>query len=232
MNSKKESTKAKKAKKRKNGGLFRYLFYDFVKITGAIPLLLWLRNKVYFIDKDAKAEYKKAVKGGALVACNHARFLDAVIIQALIWYRRVNTVAMKELFSTKFWSWFYTHILCISIDRDNVDVSSIKEVVTRLKEGKIVSIFPEGHINEGEDGVQTYKSGTVLMALMAKKPIIPVYLKKRKKFWHRQKIAIGKPVYLDGVRPTLPEIERYSAILQEKEVELFNLLSKEDKNAK
>ena len=226
MNSQQDLTKKQTNKKHKKRKPFRYFFYDFVKITGALPIFIWFRNKIYFTSKQSKQKYKQAIKGGVLVACNHTRYLDAVIAQSVVWQRRVHTVAMKELFSSNWWDWFFRHILCIPIDREKIDITSIKEVVSTLKDGKVVTIFPEGHIGHDEGNVQSYKSGVVLMALMAKTPIIPVYIERRKSSWNRQKIVVGEPLYLDGVRPTLPEIERISGLLREKELELINFIKR------
>ena len=215
MNSTKEKPK------RKNP--FKYFVYDFVKWTGALPILLWLRNKTYYQSPLAK----KKVKGGALISANHISMMDPVILSAKFWYRRLHMVATKYLFDTKRKKWFFKKILCIEIDKENVGINSIKEIVSTLKDGKAVTIFPEGHIakNEGNT-MDTFKSGVILMAMQANVPIIPTLIIKREKWWHRQKVVVGDPIVLPEGRLNLEEIQKYCEILQTKEKELYDIYTK------
>lgn len=195
-----------------------YFFYDFVKITAAIPGLLWFRpKKIYTSDKA-----KEKIRGGALLISNHSGDYDPIILMFGIWYRRHHFIATSELFDTKIKRFMFEHFHCVEIDKENVSMKTFREIVDLLQKDKIVSMFPEGHITRNEE-VQKFKSGVVLMALTAKKSIIPTYVKKRKNIWQRQRIIIGEPIdpmNIFGKMPSLADMEKIADILREKENEL------------
>lgn len=215
--SKKQQNEKKKNKKRKH--FFRYFFFNFVKWTGALPILLWFRPKYYYENRLAK----KRIKGGALVIANHINMIDPVVLHCKLWYRNFHIVAMKELFETKMKKWFFTNVLCLPIDRENMTIRSLKEMIQLLKEQKIVGIFPEGHINNGENNVDAFKSGAVLMATQANVPIVPIALIKREKWYNRQTVVVGEPIQIKDGRLTLQEINQISEQLHKKEIELIKI---------
>ena len=213
----------KKNKKRKNP--FRFWFYDFVKITAAIPTLLFFRNKNIYESKLAK----KHIRKGAIVCANHTGFTDPIVIMCSLWYRRTHFVAMKELFATKRANWFFTHVNCLPIDRDNVNISSFKDIIATLKDNRVVGIFPEGHINENKEGVDFFKSGVILMALQANVPIVPMYIVKREKWYKRQVVVIGEPIRLGEEKFSLSQINEFSQALRDKEVKLMEIYNQRRK---
>ena len=214
---KKENSKGKTEKKKRPC----YFVFDFVKITGAIPMFLWFRPKFIYENENAK----KKIKGGALVIANHRSTWDAIIMHCAVWYRRLHLVAMQELFDlSKLANWFFHKILCIPINRKNVHIGAFKDIIARLKEGKAVGVFPEGHIHEGdENGVDFFKSGVVLMAMKGDVPIIPMAFVPRKKWWQRQVVVIGEAINIDKTNMSLEDINNVSNKLSEKEEDLFKI---------
>ena len=211
--------------KRKRRWRIGYNFcYDFVKVTGAIPVLLWMRPKVIY------PYGKKRIKGAALVSSNHRSLLDPIIVHCAIKSRRLNCLATKELYNTKLKARFFNLMHCIMVDKENFSLSSFHDVVDRLRDGKVVVIFPEGQINSGEKSdVLTFKSGAVLMAHKSGAPILPIYIVKKEKWYQRQIILIGEPFdvcsRLGGV-PALADLSGVSAELREKELELHEYYEK------
>ena len=168
------------------------------------------------------------MKKGALISANHTGFIDPVVVQTQFWYRRTHTVAMKELFETKGKNWFFRKVLCIPIDRQNMNISSFKDIISVLKDGKIVAIFPEGQINNDSGTVASFKSGVILMALKAKVPIVPIYIAKREKWYKRQVVVVGDPIQIDE-NCNLMQINQLSQTLHDKEVELMELYNQRRK---
>ena len=115
---------------------------------------------------------------------------------------------------------------------DNMSDSQLFEVLGdmlgELKDGHVVSMFPEGHISEDENKrMGSFKSGMVLMAMQGKSPIIPIYIKPKEHFYSRVVMAIGEPVdvcSILGNRPSLSAIDGGSAIIKEKEEKLKELV--------
>ena len=195
-----------------------YFFYDFVKITAAIPGLIWFRPKRIYVNGNAK----KKIKGGALLISNHSSNIDPIILMFGIYYRRHHFIATKELFDTKFKRFLFENFHCIEIDRDNFGMNIFRNIIDLLKNDKLVAMFPEGHVTNNEE-VQKFKSGMVLMAVSSKKPIVPVYVKVRKRLWHRQYIIIGEPINPSEILPKIPslsDMDNITEILREKEKEL------------
>lgn len=195
-----------------------YLFYDFVKITAAIPGLLWFRTKKVYVSEKAKEK----IKGGALLVSNHSGDIDPIILMFAIWYRRHHFIATTDLFNTKLKRFMFERFHCIEIDKENVNMNSFREIVACMQKDKLVAIFPEGYLTRNEE-IQKFKSGAVLMAVTAKKPIVPVYIKKRKNFFQRQCVVIGEPINpieMCNKMPSLADMEKITETLREKEKEL------------
>lgn len=223
MNSKDNVTKKQNNKKRRNP--FRFFVFDFVKITGALSVLFWLRPKCLFESKKAK----KHVRGGAMVVANHTSIRDPIALYAAFWYRRVHILAMRELFNTKLSNWFFSKVLCIPVDRDNFNMQTFRSVSDALNDNGVVCIFPEGHINSDKSALQSFKSGAVLMAVKSNVQIIPVYIGPYTKWYSRTVMVIGEPIapqeFCNGT-PNIRDLENLSEKLREKELKLMEIYSK------
>lgn len=209
MNSTKEQ--AKKNKKE------CYFLYDFVKVTAAIPALIWQLPKVIHLSNKTKK-----LKGGAMITANHVNFGDPVLLLIAFWRRRLFSLATKDLYNGKFKNWFFTNMHCIQVDKENFSMNSFHKVLERLKKDQLVSIFPEGGLNASNE-ISAFKSGATLMAIRAKKPIIPVYLERQEKWPQKRICIVGEPINpLDycSSTPTMQEINNFSEILKQKEEEL------------
>lgn len=188
-----------------------YLFYDFVKVTAGVPGVLFFRPKIVY----ESAQAKKRIRGGALLIANHFGFFDPIYLQFAIWYRRMHFVCLQQFFDSKA-AWLFRAVHCIPIDRENIGMDSIRRIVTCLKEEKIVAMFPEGHIVTEGENLAAFKSGMVLMALQANKPIIPVYIKPRDHWYDRLVLAVGEPVHVTQ-SGGVSAIEETAEMLRKKE---------------
>lgn len=218
MKQNEEKIRNEKKKKKKYKVISpRYIPYDFIIVTGAIPMWLFLRPKIYRVGK-------KKVKGGGIVMSNHVGLLDVVYLHFCFAGRRMWTLAMKELFDTKAKSTFFKMGNCIPVDRENVSIDMYHKIADVLDSDKLLAIFPEGHINFDKDPeVQSFKSGVALFAIMNKVPVIPVYIVKRQKWYHRQKMVVGEPIHLETIcdgAPSIRDVDKVSAYLHQKEEEL------------
>ena len=210
------NSKVKQPKKKRTN----YFLYDFVKITGAIPALIWMRPKVIYLGSQEK---RQNVKGGVLISANHNSFTDPILIHCAFWKRRLHCLATKDLYTTKLKSFFFRHMKCIQVDKENFSMDSFHRVVDDLKEGKAVVIFPEGQVNTDNKQMLAFKSGASLMAYQANVPVLPVYLVKNEKKLSRRVVLVGDPVYVraeSGERPSIKDLNRISDVLRQRELEL------------
>lgn len=186
--------------------------------TGAIPALIWLRPKVHY------PEGKPNKKGALLVLANHRTIIDPILVQTAFPFRRMNSIATKDLFSSPAKEKFFTLMNCIKIDKDNFTTSSFHEIVGRLGEDKLVVIFPEGevHVESGHE-ILAFKSGVVLMAHRSGAPVIPLYVAEKKKWYHRQHMVMGAAIDVREMLGRIPTVDTITAVsntLRDKEIEL------------
>ena len=205
-----------------------YFFFDLVRITGA-PGLLWYRPKKIYESEAAK----KKIRGPAIIISNHTGVIDPLYIMLVIWYRRHRFICKTELTESRAGFWLKL-FRCIPIDRENASFSTMREIVSVLKDGQIVSMFPEGQVG-GDDSPAAFKSGMVLMSLRSGAPIVPVYIKPRKRFFERVTAVIGEPFSVCekyGQRPKFSQIDEAARELHEKEMKLKEILDKTMKGNK
>ncbi len=210
----------KKTKKHKP---FAYVIHDFVKVTAALPGLVAFRPKIYYENRRAK----QRIRGGALLIANHIGFSDPVVLQFGVWYRRHHFICLDTFFEKPVSAWFFRHFHCIPINRENMDMNTLREIVAHLKNDELVSMFPEGHMVIDNRPMDAFKSGMVLMAVMSRKPIIPVYIAPRRHWLQRARLVIGEPVDIFaayGPMPSLPEIEKITEDLRAREARLVTVI--------
>ena len=203
---------------------WKYLVYDFVKVTGALPGIVWFRTKVIWEGTEAP----KALRGGALLISNHLGFFDPIYLMFGVWFRRHHFICSKELAQSKVGP-LLRRVLCIPIDRENFNTDSFREITAHLSAGELVTMFPEGHINTAEEKTQvaSFKSGMILLALRAGTPIVPVFIRPKTKWWQRLVMVIGEPIDIRtryGERPTFAQIDEAARDLQKKENELYSYI--------
>lgn len=159
-----------------------------------------------------------------MVSANHHTMIDPIIVQMAFPFRRLNSIATKDLFDTPLKAFFFKQVHCIKIDKDNFSLASFHDVVERLDERRVVLIFPEGGVHaKGGNEIKAFKSGVVLMAHKSNAPIIPIYIVRREKWYHRQHIVMGQAIDVReqlGRIPTVDKIAAVSDMLHDKEVEL------------
>lgn len=219
---------AKKNKKRFKSYTFWTFCHDFIKFTGAIPAWIFFRPKVIRMGKKGKLN-------AAILMANHVGFFDPIILQFVFPLRRKWSLATKDFFNNALNRAFFKSFLCIPVDKKNVTIDMYHGISDVLKAGKLLLIFPEGTINASDDAeFMKFKGGVALFAILNKVPVVPIYIVKREKWYQRQHLVIGEPVYLDetlGRVPTPADIEKVSELLQAKEEELASNY-KEKINAK
>lgn len=173
------------------------MFYRYIRIIANI-----LVRTLFHFQVSGKSNLCKLK--GAILAVNHSSFLDPVLA-AVALPMPMYFLARKDLFRNKFFGWFIRNIHAIPFNRDAPDTTALKNVVQLLEKGKIVLIFPEG--TRSPDGnLLPPHPGIGFIALKAKVPIVPMYIKGAYKILPRDakfirlakaRSRIGEPIYLD-----------------------------------
>lgn len=159
------------------------------------------------------------VEGSAVLLANHCHVFDPIFMGVACRYRQVNFVAKIELFSNKLVAHIMKMLDVIGVDRDNMDLSTMREILGRLKNGKLIGIFPEGTRNNGTD-MLPFKQGALVMASKGKATIVPMGIVNAEnlfKFWRpRPYVIIGEPYKLPEGRISTEELDVYNQQAAEK----------------
>lgn len=131
-------------------------------------LLVWHRLKIRGVKNIPD-------RGGVLIASNHASFLDPPVVGVGYRGRPIHFMARDSLWNSKFGSWWMDHVGCIPVSRGTGDMKALKLTIKALKEGKAVSLFPEG--TRTEDGeLQEAKGGIGFIIEKSACVVVPAYI--------------------------------------------------------
>ena len=190
------------------------IFYWFCKVLAWLPLMI-------LFPTLQKKKYKH-IKGRCIYVCNHRSNLDMVIVANRNWRFRPYVLAKQELFKNKLIGAVLKSYGGVPVDREKVDLSTIKKCIKILNSDKKLFLFPEGTRN---DELSEVKNGAVMFAIKTKSPIVPVYIKKKPKLFCLNKVIYGIPFYLDefyGKKLDKETLEQASDLMENKIIELSN----------
>jgi len=143
-------------------------------------LSYWLGCHIYrilaraFFNHRVIGRENLAVPGGALIAANHASFVDPPFV-GIAFDEQIYYLGRKTLFDHPVAGAILRSWNAIPVDQDRPDMTSLKTVIRRLREGKKVLVFPEGE--RSFDG--KFLPGMPGIGLIVAKsgvPVIPVRL--------------------------------------------------------
>ena len=121
--------------------------------------------------------------GGVLLACNHQSFLDPVLV-TLALYREGNYMARDTLFRNKYFRMLIESLNAFPVKRSTADVGAIKEIIRRLRDGKVVVTFPEG-TRTSDGSILPLHDGSMLVAKRSGAAIVPTLIDGAFEAWPR-----------------------------------------------
>lgn len=110
--------------------------------------------------------------GGAIVAANHVSGLDPLLMSCAC-SRPLRYMIATEQYYTPVLHWLYKTMGTIPVDRQGAPEKAFYAARQALDDCQLVSIYPQGRITLPDESV-ALKRGVVLLADLAKAPIIPV----------------------------------------------------------
>lgn len=172
------------------------MFYSFIRWVVRVLVLL--------INGNTHYENKQALPDGPYVLVGpHRTWWDPIFFALAGSPRKFSFMAKEELFKNPILRWILNHANAFPVNRANPGPSAIKVPVRTLKEGKLaVMIFPSG-----SRYTEQLKGGAVLIAKLAKVPIVPAVYQGPVKFSHlflRKRITVrfGDPITVPAGRMT------------------------------
>src|ERR1051325_2060362 len=155
--------------------------------------------------------------GAFLLASNHISHFDPLIISSAL-RRKVDWMAMAEFFPMPIIGAFLRAVDAFPAERDRADRGTIRTAIERLKDGRVVGVFPEGGIRDGANSLlegAPLRAGAATLAHIAQVPIVPcvilgsdrLYAKRRWLPMRRTSVWIGfgNPI------SNFPEMEKSAA---------------------
>ncbi|NCW27937.1 MAG: 1-acyl-sn-glycerol-3-phosphate acyltransferase [Verrucomicrobia bacterium] len=116
--------------------------------------------------------------GPWILASNHLSHFDPPLI-AGAFRRPIDFLAMRELFRPAWFGFLLRQINVIPVGRRRADTTALKTALERLRQGRIVGVFPEGGLRAGETSVlggSKLTEGVFLLAAKSKCPVRPAVI--------------------------------------------------------
>ncbi len=140
--------------------------------------------------------------GPLLIAVNHSSFFDPPLA-GICCRRGVFYLARKTLLKWPFFGPLFPAMNVIPVARDGNDMSALREVIKKVKEGNAVLLFPEG--TRSIDGnLQPARPGIGLVIAKTGAPVLPMRIfgayeafpKNARRFQLSQiTVVIGDPIH-------------------------------------
>ncbi|WP_420062687.1 lysophospholipid acyltransferase family protein [Leuconostoc lactis] len=186
-------------------------FYDV--LHGIVVGLIWTINgRIKYMHRD-----RLPVNDNYILVGPHRSWWDPVWYAAAAYPKHFIFMAKIELFKFPPLAWLIRAAGAFPVDRENVGPSVIKVPVRELKSGdRSLIMFPSGSRHSAE-----LKSGTILIAKMSGKPIVPAVYQGPVKFSQLFKrnnttINFGEPIVVDRKDKLDKEnITKYTQMIQD-----------------
>ena len=113
---------------------------------------------------------------GALVVANHTCSADPALLQVGC-SRTLSFLVAAPFYANTPFRWLFDLFHCVPVRRNGRDVAATRTALRRLKEGRILCIFPEGNLsNYGRSRLRRGKCGAAYLALKTRVPVYPVFI--------------------------------------------------------
>ena len=168
------------------------MFYRFIRVF-VVTLVSIINGRTYYLNKNRLPK-----EDNYILVAPHRTWWDPVWYAMAAYPKRFIFMAKKELFKNYFLRKLIVSLGAVPVDRKNVGADVIRKPVSELKSGdRSLIMFPSGSRHS-----QKLKSGSILIAKLSKKPIVPAVYQGPVKFSHlflRKRVTMnfGEPIYVD-----------------------------------
>lgn len=135
-------------------------------------------------------------EGALVLISNHQSFLDPVLCGIFV-RRPLYFLARDSLFVNWFFGWLISSVNTMPVKRGTADLSAMKTIISKLKEGSGVCLFPEA--TRTRDGrITPFKPGFGLLCRRGGAAVVPVVIDGAFECWPRH-----KKIFSPGARITI-----------------------------
>lgn len=177
---------------------FHFAFY--VLVVGSLRLLLTTAARVRVLRTAPLPE------GGFVLASNHISHFDPPFLSGWI-PRKIEWIAMVELFGTSWSRAGFTWLDVIPVDRTGDDRSALREAMRRLEKGKVTGVFPEGGIRDGAQSLLAgapCREGALLLSVRSGRPLVPVAILGSERLYNKKNwLSLRRARVYIGIGPAI-----------------------------
>ena len=170
----------------------RFLYQGLWCVFIAIPLF-W-----FFYKFEIRGRENIPKEGKFICAANHISYFDPFLVSVAL-MKPIAYMAKKELFENGGFFTFNMDMLgAFAVNREKLEVSTIKTVKDLAKTNWLLGIFPQGGIRKNKT-IENINKGFAVIAKAAKWNILPISITGCEKynwvpFGAKVIIQIGKPI--------------------------------------
>jgi 1-acyl-sn-glycerol-3-phosphate acyltransferase len=145
-----------------------------LRLEYAEVLLSKLNIAVEAIGKE------KIEQGGQyLIISNHRSIIDPLVIEIALKNKGIHSlwIAKKELYNSFFFGLFTRNSGSILLDRESSQMGSFfNDIKSAVRQGRSISVFPEGSRNKTDTPLAEFKKGSQIIAVKNRLQILPVFI--------------------------------------------------------
>lgn len=159
---------------------------------------------LYFKTRAYGVQHVPA-RGGVLLVANHQSFMDPVLATMAL-HREADFMARDSLFAHPAFRRLIEYLNAFPVRRQTADLRAVKEALRRLKQGRLLVLFPEG-TRTADGRIQPFLPGFGAIARKARVPIVPTLIDGMQTAWPRDRrfpspgsvlIEYGQPIRPDA----------------------------------
>jgi 1-acyl-sn-glycerol-3-phosphate acyltransferase len=175
-------------------------YFRFARFLAQAAFVCLFRGRVFGLQNVPSS-------GGVLLACNHQSFFDPISI-TLALHREGNYMARDTLFANPLFKRLIASLNAFPVKRGAGDVGAVKEIMRRLKAGKVVVVFPEA--TRTRDGsIGPINANSMAIAKKAEAVVVPALVDGAFEAWPRTQllprrglmyVTYAEPITLDQIR--------------------------------
>lgn len=153
---------------------------DFLRFVAyAISKIFW------FVRYEGMENIPPKSSGGFVISANHQTYIDPVWI-CLSLRRKLRFMAYDKAFEWRFIGPFIMYLGAFPVSIEgNEPIKAVKEALRSLRDGAVLTVFPEGAREFSDGRMLPFKTGAVQIAHQAGVPILPVTIRGGNKIWPR-----------------------------------------------
>lgn len=164
---------------------------------------------------DDSELHKVPSHGPLIVITNHINMVEAPVLYTRLQPRPITGFVAAYRWESLFLRWLLTAMDAIPLRRGIADMTAIREALTRLEQGAILVVAPEGTRSE-HGRLQRGHAGSVLLALHSGSPIQPIVCYGNELFSKNLRrlrrtevhLAVGEPFCLNATERVSQDVRQ------------------------